>query len=535
MPPFMGPYGFGWPNPQQLAQQAQQFMQQAPAGLSPAGSLQQPLPSPSQLGQPAQQKEQLPGTPKPDGDSEQAGHSPAEQLQAMVAQQQGQHQAQYAWMLQQYSMAAVAAAAAGQPPPLPPPPPPPLAGGFMGWMARPPMPWQQAMPQGLQFLPLPGAGATQGSASQPGPAAPQAQTPASAAVKLPPLPPMVLDGGAGGDNGTLPPLPLLPLPLPGDVTTTSGAGLPLLPLLPTLSQDALAKKEARRQAYSRYKEKRKNLVFGKKIRYQTRKALADQRPRVGGKFVRMPREEAASTGANTATTVGDTSAEQMMAAADRDAADIAAAAMAVVAAGADPAAALRQDEAAGLSCQAGADEAGPAADFGGPCPMDVEQRKPRRQYAVVLQGESASATQSFSGSGRRRTGPPSHAPRQPAAEPVPAPSLKFGAMGDAGAGASATGPAGFGEQGRGGTPTASAGTAAWQQAHAHLSGHKHRRDTPAVPAAARSDAGKSGGRNGSDSGSNSPCDGGSPVPDSRGDQEEDTPGDQPPPSKLARR
>lgn len=117
------------------------------------------------------------------------------------------------------------------------------------------------------------------------------------------------------------------------------------------------------QAYVRYKEKRKNLVFGKKIRYQTRKvggalgcgaaglcilgglvleaycsavgraelhawpsacvrlpgpspflllgpcippaptkltvvpsapnllqALADQRPRVGGKFVRMPRE-----------------------------------------------------------------------------------------------------------------------------------------------------------------------------------------------------------------------------------------------------
>ncbi len=260
MPPFMSPYGFGWPNPQQFAQQAQQFMQQAAAGLSPAGSLQQPLPSPSQLAQQAQQaqREQQAGTPKPEGESEQAAPSLTEQMQAMLAQQQGQamfaqqqgqHQAQYAWMLQQYSMAAVAAAAAGQPPPLPPPPPP-LGGGFMGWMPRPPMPWQQAMPPGLQF-PLPGAAAAQGSASQPSTAAaPQAQPPASAGLQLPPLPPgMLPSGAAAGDTSTplsLPLLPLLPLPLPGDVTTTSGAALP--PLLPSLSQEALAKKEARRQA-----------------------------------------------------------------------------------------------------------------------------------------------------------------------------------------------------------------------------------------------------------------------------------------------
>ncbi len=155
--------------------------------------------------------------------------------------------------------------------------------------------------------------------------------------------------------------------------------------------------------------------------------------------------------------------------------------------------------------------------------------------SLNVQDESASATQSFSGSGRRRTGgAPAHSPRQPAAEPPPAPSLTFGAMVDAGAGASATGPAGIGEQGRGGTPTAGAGTAAWQQAHAHLSGRKHRRDTPAVPAE-RSDAGKSGGRNGSDGGSNSPSGGGSPMPSSRADQEEDTLGEQPPPSKLPRR
>lgn len=44
------------------------------------------------------------------------------------------------------------------------------------------------------------------------------------------------------------------------------------------------------QAYARYKEKRKSRHFGKKIRYQTRKALAEQRPRVRGQFVRVPKE-----------------------------------------------------------------------------------------------------------------------------------------------------------------------------------------------------------------------------------------------------
>jgi hypothetical protein len=44
------------------------------------------------------------------------------------------------------------------------------------------------------------------------------------------------------------------------------------------------------QAYARYKEKRKSRSFGKKIRYQTRKALAEQRPRVRGQFVRIPKE-----------------------------------------------------------------------------------------------------------------------------------------------------------------------------------------------------------------------------------------------------
>ena len=82
-------------------------------------------------------------------------------MQAMLAQQHQQNMAQYAWNLQQYSMAALAAAAGGQPPPPPPPPPPiggfigwvpqppppPPLGAFMGWVPQPPIPWQQATPQ----------------------------------------------------------------------------------------------------------------------------------------------------------------------------------------------------------------------------------------------------------------------------------------------------------------------------------------------------------------------------------------------------
>jgi hypothetical protein len=79
------------------------------------------------------------------------------------AQQQGQQQVHYAWMLQQYSMAAVAAAAAGQPPPLPPPPPPGMGGTMGGSMAGPgfcqPMGWpqqRQQMPWHQQVIVLQG-------------------------------------------------------------------------------------------------------------------------------------------------------------------------------------------------------------------------------------------------------------------------------------------------------------------------------------------------------------------------------------------
>lgn len=164
--------------------------------------------------------------------------------------------------------------------------------------------------------------------------------------------------------------------------------------------------------------------------------------------------------------------------------------------------------------------------------MDLDAPpQPRRQYAVLLQDESESATQSFGGSGgdappARPASAPAHARRPPA---VPPP-----AVADAGAGASATGPAPHGSQPseHHGSPTAAAGTAgtaAWQQLHARLSGHKHRREQPAA-APAPSDAAKSGGRNGSDSGSNSPGDG-TPVPDSQMGPDR---GDAPPPAKMQR-
>ncbi|KAG0481890.1 hypothetical protein HPP92_009974 [Vanilla planifolia] len=47
--------------------------------------------------------------------------------------------------------------------------------------------------------------------------------------------------------------------------------------------------EEREASLQRYKEKRRNRLFSKKIRYEVRKVNADQRPRVkaSGRFVRV--------------------------------------------------------------------------------------------------------------------------------------------------------------------------------------------------------------------------------------------------------
>ncbi|XP_037483282.1 two-component response regulator-like PRR37 isoform X4 [Triticum dicoccoides] len=53
------------------------------------------------------------------------------------------------------------------------------------------------------------------------------------------------------------------------------------------------KRERRVAAVNKFREKRKERNFGKKVRYQSRKRLAEQRPRVRGQFVRQPPPPAA--------------------------------------------------------------------------------------------------------------------------------------------------------------------------------------------------------------------------------------------------
>jgi hypothetical protein len=50
---------------------------------------------------------------------------------------------------------------------------------------------------------------------------------------------------------------------------------------------APSQKERRQQALHKFKQKRKNLCFTKKIRYESRKQLANARPRVRGQFVKI--------------------------------------------------------------------------------------------------------------------------------------------------------------------------------------------------------------------------------------------------------
>lgn len=68
-----------------------------------------------------------------------------------------------------------------------------------------------------------------------------------------------------------------------------------------------SRRERRAQALHKYKQKRKNLCFTKKIRYDSRKQLAQARPRVKGQFVRVGAD--ASGGTALAASVGDATAE----------------------------------------------------------------------------------------------------------------------------------------------------------------------------------------------------------------------------------
>lgn len=65
------------------------------------------------------------------------------------------------------------------------------------------------------------------------------------------------------------------------------------------------------QALHKYKQKRKNLCFTKKIRYESRKQLAQARPRVKGQFVRMA-PGAAGDGDGDAEAAAEADAVEML-------------------------------------------------------------------------------------------------------------------------------------------------------------------------------------------------------------------------------
>jgi len=75
----------------------------------------------------------------------------------------------------------------------------------------------------------------------------------------------------------------------GDVEGEYGYMERVAALIAAADRAALAT-NSRRLALQRYKEKRAVRSFKKKIRYQSRKCLAESRPRVGGRFVKREKE-----------------------------------------------------------------------------------------------------------------------------------------------------------------------------------------------------------------------------------------------------
>ena len=102
--------------------------------------------------------------------------------------------------------------------------------------------------QHLQHAPSAGAAATQGGTSKPASGIAPASTATAAPGNL-------TSGGAGGES------------LTGATCEPS-------------------QKERRAQALHKFRQKKKNLCFTKKIRYESRKQLAQARPRIKGQFVR---------------------------------------------------------------------------------------------------------------------------------------------------------------------------------------------------------------------------------------------------------
>eukprot|EP00887_Chlorella_sp_A99_P002699 scaffold6.g2699.t1 len=296
LPPFMAPPpGFAWGGaaitgqlPGQPAQQAQQAAaaatagagaQQAAAAVSGGAAVKQEAGAGS--GGAGQVVPVAPVAPA-------YSAAYAGDLQAILLAQHQSLQQQHAMMMQQYQLAASAAAAAGlPPPPAPQPPVPPPV-----WPTMPAASWQTVSGPGAPL--------------RPGAPAASSLRPANTAV-LPPLP-SASGGASGAAGGSVPPSIGLGAAAPGASAGTSLLGGASLPDLPLLSGEERSRREARAAALHKYREKRKRLNFGKKIRYQSRKALAEARPRVKGQFVRVAKEkmgqEVSSAGGAAAGTAG---------------------------------------------------------------------------------------------------------------------------------------------------------------------------------------------------------------------------------------
>ncbi|XP_047942147.1 protein CHLOROPLAST IMPORT APPARATUS 2-like [Salvia hispanica] len=77
-------------------------------------------------------------------------------------------------------------------------------------------------------------------------------------------------------------------PFSGDAAAAEGGGKDVQERLGEIDLFPENGAPARGAIVLRYKEKRRTRLFSKKIRYQVRKANADQRPRIKGRFVRTP-------------------------------------------------------------------------------------------------------------------------------------------------------------------------------------------------------------------------------------------------------
>merc|ERR1719293_560838 len=83
------------------------------------------------------------------------------------------------------------------------------------------------------------------------------------------------------------------IPRTGPPPSGGAAGLPgsnpprLDPSGNPLGPTELTRAERRAAAYEKFRQKKKSLNFGKKIRYASRKQLAEARPRVKGQFVKV--------------------------------------------------------------------------------------------------------------------------------------------------------------------------------------------------------------------------------------------------------